>query len=246
MTVSSKLKRFGLLHEGASPPERVFVKDVHSDTSITPRQVPDRDTDPDGATYFSSFNSTFSLAAADIEGVGPASGWMADHVKVKALAVLEGAFVQWYELSRIVARDSLSPGEAALVTAEYAMRRDAGGTGPTSDNTAHGVYLTRNALLPTGATGTVNATLPWPVDSTRVTLSAEFANLDGTEELTLEAQDANGAALDSTTVTPSAAGRDSVTFTTPEGTFFLAVTVSGAQVTESALRLGTADTYVEK
>jgi len=122
--------------------ERVFVRDVSPETSIDPRQVMEVNEDPDGATVFSAFESTWELSAFDLEGQDVAEGWMTAHEPVQGVAVLEGAFVIWDEPTRIVQRDALSPGEAALVRADYVMRRALGG------RTSHGVYLTRNALFP--------------------------------------------------------------------------------------------------
>jgi len=230
--VVSKLNRFGLLNDTPSPSERVFVEDVHSETTADVRQVPDRDTDPDGATIFSSFQSTFALSAADIEGLAQAETWMASRTPVKAVLALEDAFVQWDEPSRIVASDTLTPGEAALVRADYAMTRDAG------DQSTHGVYLTRNALAPLSVTGSVIGQLPWPVDGVELTLSATDA---GT--LAIDALDETGSVIDSATDSPGS-GRASLDFTTPAGTYRLDVEVSGTSVSKPALRHQGETTYV--
>jgi len=140
--VVSKINRFGLINDASSPEERVYTPDVHAETSISPRQVQEVDEDPEGATIFSAFESTWELSAFDIEGVDQAETWMTEHTPVKGVAVLEDAFVIWDEPTRIVSKDTLTPGEAALVRGDYVMRRAVG------DRTDHGVYLTRNALLP--------------------------------------------------------------------------------------------------
>ena len=239
--VVAKLNRFGLLNDAPSPSERVYVRDVHSETTADIRQVPDRDTDTDGATIFSSFRSTFELSAADIAGLPQAETWMASRTPVKAVLALEDAFVQWVEPTRIVATDTLTPGEAALVRADYVMTRDAG------NQSSHGVYLTRNALAPVGASGGINATLAWPVDGVGLTLSADFSNVDGTETLALEALDSDKTTvIDSATANPGSGGRASLDFTTPDGTYYLAVEVSGASPSKPALRVDGSDQYTPK
>jgi len=239
--VSSVLHRFGLLNDSASPSERVFVRDVSEETSVSPRQVPDRDADSEGQTIFSSFNSTWELSAFDLAGLPTAEGWMTAQEEVQGVAVLEDAVIQWTEPSRIVPTDTLSPGEAALVRADYVMRRDAG------DKASHGVYLTRNALAPVGASGGINATLTWPVDGVGLTLSADFSSVDGTETLSLEALDSDEATvIDSATANPGSSGRASLDFTTPDGTYYLGVEVSGASPSQPALRVDGSDQYVPK
>lgn len=140
--VASKIDRFGLLYEGQVSVERVYTPDVHTETSISPRQVQEIDEDPEGATIFSAFESTWELSAFDLDGVDQAETWMTAHSPVTGVAVLEDAFVIWDEPTPIVSKDTLTPGEAALVRGDYVMRRAVG------DRTDHGVYLTRNALLP--------------------------------------------------------------------------------------------------
>ena len=232
--VVGKLDRFGLLNDSPSPSERVYVRDVHSETTADVRQVPDRDTDTDGAIIFSSFRSTFELSAADIAGLPQAETWMASRTPVKAVLALKGAFVQWVEPTRIVATDTLTPGEAALVRADYVMTRDAG------NQSSHGVYLTRNALAPLGVTGSVIGQLAWPVDGVALTLSATDA-----DTLAIDALDETGSVLDSVTDSPSG-GRASVDFTTPSGTHRLDVEVSGTSVSEPALRHQGETAYVPK
>jgi len=122
--------------------ERVFVRDVSPETSIDPRQVMEVNEDPDGATVFSAFESMWELSAYDLDGRETAEGWMTAHQTVKGVATLQDAFLVWDEPTRIVQSDSLPVGEAALVRADYVMRRALG------DRTGHGVYLTRNLLLP--------------------------------------------------------------------------------------------------
>lgn len=148
--VVGKLEAFALMDDAASPSTRVEVHDVHSDTSANFRQVPDRDTDPDDATIFSSFRSVMSLAAADIDNFSQAETWLTGYTPVKMVGVTPDLFYQWYKATRIVPREKLTPAEAALVQGEYAMTRDAG------DRSSHGVYVTRNGLLhlaPVGANG---------------------------------------------------------------------------------------------
>jgi hypothetical protein len=239
--VSSVLHRFGLLNDSASPSERVFVRDVSEETSVSPRQVPDRNADSEGQTVFAAFNSTWELSAFDLEGLPTAEAWMTAQEKVQGVAVLQDAVIQWTEPSRIVPTSALSPGEAALVRADYVMRRDAGDIG------SHGVYLTRNALTPVGASGAISATLAWPVDGAGLTLSADFSSVDGTETLALEALDSDKTTvIDSATANPGSSGRVSLDFTTPDGTYYLAVEVSGASPSKPSLRVDGSDQYVPK
>jgi hypothetical protein len=121
------------------------------------------------------------------------------------------------------------------------MTRDAG------DKDTHGVYLTRNALAPVGASGAISATLAWPVDGVGLTLSADFSNVDGTETLALEALDSDETTvLDSATATPGSSGRASLDFTTPSGTYYLSVEVSGASPSKPALRVDGSTQYTPK
>jgi len=238
--LTTKLDRFGLINDAPSTAERVFVEHPSTESSAEVRQVPDTDTDPDGATYFSGFRSVFELASVDVDGISQAETWMTGYTPVKAVAIMPGFVVQWDTATRLRARDTLTPEEAALVQAEYAMIRDGG------DQSTHGVYLTRNALLPYDTSGAVSETIPWPVDAVTVTLSADIDSVDGSEDLTIEAQDASGTALDSSSASPGSTGRADVSLTTPDNTHFLAITVAGGTVGDPALRVDGGTTYVSK
>jgi hypothetical protein len=239
--LSTPLQRFGLLNEQPTTPERAFVEEVSDESSAEIRQVPDRNTDTEGETVFSSFRSVVELSAYDIGDLPTVEQWMTARQPVKLVATTPDVIIQWTEATRVRGRPVLTPEEAALVEAEYAMTRDAGG------KDTHGVYLTRNALAPVGASGAISATLAWPVDGVGLTLSADFSNVDGTETLSLEALDSDKTTvIDSATVTPGSSGRASLDFTTPDGTYYLAVEVSGANPAEPALRVDGSDQYVAK
>ena len=239
--LSTPLQRFGLLNEAPATPQRAFVEEASDESSAEIRQVPDRNSDTEGETVFSSFRSVVELSAYDIGDLEIVSQWMTDRQPVKLVATTPDVVIQWNEPTRITARPVLTPEEAALVEAEYAMTRDAG------DKASHGVYLTRNALAPVGASGGISTTLAWPVDGVALTLSADFSSVDGTETLALEALDSDEATvIDSATANPGSSGRASLDFTTPDGTYYLAMEVSGASPSQPALRVDGSDQYVPK
>jgi len=232
--LSTPLQRFGLLNEVPATPQRAFVEEASDESSAEIRQVPDRNTDTEGETVFSSFRSVVELSAYDIGGLPTVEQWMADRQPVQLVATTPDVIIQWTEPTRITARPVLTPEEAALVEAEYAMTRNAGDLG------SHGVYLTRNALVPYGVSGAFQQQIVWPLDDLTVTLSATDA--DG---LSISALGAGGGTLASDSASPGS-GRGSLSFTTPTDTFFLDVEVTGASATDPALRVDGSDQYVPK
>jgi len=232
--LSTPLQRFGLLNEAPATPQRAFVKEASDESSAEIRQVPDRNTDTEGETVFSSFRSVVELSAYDIGDLPTVDQWMVDRQPVKLVATTPDVVIQWTEPTRITARPVLTPEEAALVEAEYAMTRDAG------DKDTHGVYLTRNALLPYGVSGAFQQQIEWPLDGLTVTLSATDA--DG---LSISALGAGGGTLASDSASPGS-GRSGLDFTTPADTFFLDVEVTGTSATNPALRVDGSNEYVPK
>lgn len=301
MAFVGALHKFGLINDAPSPSERVFVTEVSDESEAAVRQVPDRETDPNGETVFSSFESSIGFSSLDLGGQSQAETWMNSRTAVKAVGLLREAFVQWYEPARIQPITQYTVTEAALIKAEYSMTRDAG------DLESHGVYLARNGLyhlapldangqlaggwadadsdnspdgytetaltgtawntgvyegfVDTGAgTGSLNATLPFPVDGAKVTLSVQIDQVhdDGNQAVRIEALDETKSSITGgvSDVTVSTTGRKSATLTTPEGTHFLKVypvrvtsaTANTAkfQIQDPCLRRGTATAYVAK
>lgn len=260
--VSSKLKSFGLIDVNASPTTRVETQALTTEGDISIMEVPDRVTDPDGATVFSSFRSMIGVNSADINNFSQADTWLSGHTAVQAVGVTPDAFIQWYDDTRIVPTEEFNISESDLVRAQYALVRDAG------DLATHGVYVTRNGLLdlapenggwadtdgdntPDGytetalnstdftsnvysafvdtgtGTGSINATIPFPLDDREVTLSIQVDQLhdDGNNAVRIEALDDAGSVITGgvSNVTFTTTGRKSATLTTPDGTHQLKV-----------------------
>lgn len=232
--LSTPLQRFGLLNEAPATPQRAFVKEASDESSAEIRQVPDRNTDTEGETVFSSFRSVVELSAYDIGDLEVVEKWMTAKEPVTLVATTPDVIIQWTAPTRITARPVLTPEEAALVEAEYAMTRDAG------DKDTHGVYLTRNALLPYDVSGAFQQQVEWPLDGSTVTLSATDA--DG---LSISALGAGGGTLASDSASPGS-GRGRLDFTTPADTFFLDVEVTGTSAADPALRVDGSNQYVPK
>lgn len=301
-TVSTKLIRFGLIEDSASPANRVFVDDPSSEATMSVRNVPERDTDPDGAPYFVGFRSESGLSAVDVGGLSQADTWLTGQTAVKMVAVTPDAFVQWINASRIRPVQQLPVSEARLIRADYGMVQDGG------DLSSHDVYLTRNGLYhlaPTdsngqlaggwadtdsnntpdgytetnltggsfssgtyaanvdtanGSDGSLNVTIPFPVDNEKVTLSAQVNTLhdDGTNAIRIEALDASKNTLSGGTsdTSFSSTGRKHADLTTPSGTYYLKcypIRVTGASsettkfdIQDPCLRVDGGTSYLQK
>lgn len=291
--LSTKFTKYGLIDTDDSPSTRVYVKDVHSDTSATLRQVPDRDTDTDGATIFAGFRSEVGLASADVSGVTQVETWMTDFSDVELVGITPDHLVQWYNPSRLTGTEMLDTTETNLAEHEVSMVQDGG------DQQSHDVYITRNGLLflapenggwadtdssgvadgytATDLTGTaftsgvqefyvdtgdgsgsINATLPFPIDGVTVTLSANHTQIhdDGSQAIRIEALDSSGSQIDFTDKSVSSTGRKFAELTTPSDTYELKVypaRVTGvsanttkAKVKDPALRVDGGTSYVKR
>lgn len=139
--LTAKFTKYGLIDVDASPADRVFVADVHEDTQATIRDVIQNDADPDGATYFSGFQSEVALATPDLAGLSQGETWMTGFEDVELVAITPDHFIQWYNPGRLVVREQHAVGETNLAES-MAMLTQMGG-----DNTTHDVYATRNALF---------------------------------------------------------------------------------------------------
>lgn len=232
--LTTPLQRFGLLNKETATPQRAFVEEASDESSAEIRQVPDRNTDTEGETIFSSFRSVAEFSAYDVGDLSKAEQWMADQQGVTMVATTPDAIIQWTEPTRLTTRPLLTPEEAALVEAEYALVRDAG------DEDTHRVFLTRNALLPLGVSGAFAQQIDWPLDGSTVTLSATDA-----DTLSVTALGAGGGTLASDSITPGT-GRAGLDFTTPEGTFFLDLEVAGTSAADPALRVDGSNQFVPK
>jgi|APHM01.1.fsa_nt_gi hypothetical protein len=231
--LTTPLQRFGLLNEQLATPQRIFSEDASDESSAEIRQVPDRNTDTEGETIFSSFRSVVELAAYDLN-IERAQQWMTAQDAVTLVATTPDAIIQWTEPTRLTTRPLLTPEEAALVEAEYALVRDAG------NEDTHGVYLTRNALLPLGVSGAFSQQIDWPLDGSTVTLSATDA-----DTLSITALGAGGGTLASDSINPGS-GRAGLDFTTPADTYFLDLEVAGTSAADPALRVDGSQQFVPK
>jgi len=121
-----------------------------------------------------------------------------------------------------------------------------------------GVY---EGFVDTGSgTGSLNVTVPFPVDGAEVTVSvqADQVHGDGDQAIRIEALDETESVITGgvSDVTYSSTGRTSATLTTPDGTHYLKVypvrvtnvTANNTkfQIQDPCLRPGTADTYVPR
>jgi hypothetical protein len=238
MAYVGALQRFGLIDDSTSPATRVFVDDVSDESEATVREVPDTETDPEGRTVFAAYRSELRLSALDVAGISDVSTWMDERQPVKAVLEMPEAVVMWTRAARITGAGGYSPTEVALQKAEYAMTLEAGGAD------SHGVLLTRNVLAPFDTSGGVSETFVYPLDGSALTLSAGFGANGGT--VTIEAQDDAGSGLDSASTTSSSSGRIRTDLTTPPGTHFLSVDVSGDTPADPALRVDGSDQFVAR
>lgn len=135
-----KLQTFGLIDDAASPATRVEVADVSSEVEATIRDVPERNTDPDGATVFAGFQSEIMLRGLDVGDFPQADTWLSGRTKVKAIGVTYDGFIQFYNAARMRPTKNFDPSQAELMRSEYQMMQDGG------DLESHDVYITRNGL----------------------------------------------------------------------------------------------------
>lgn len=131
-------------------------------------------------------------------------------------------------------------------------------TDTTSESFSSGV---QEFFVDTGdGSGSINVTVPFPLDNIKVTLSANHTQVhdDGSQAIRIEALDSNGSVLSGGTsdTSVSSTGRKHADLTTPTGTHQLklyparvtsvSANNSKAKVKDPALRLNGSTTYVQK